>query len=106
MTSAATSRLRRLLFISPVGHGDRKEKRYVRLMCVFGSTALGFHSRPWIQHLIGDLDWGLPGYYIKEEAAPPLIRSLLTGTLNEFSRIAGHLERLELKPNISRRDHQ
>ena len=42
-------------------------------MSVFGSTVngcyieLGLLSRPWIQHLIGDLDWGLLGCYVKKK---------------------------------------
>jgi hypothetical protein len=68
MSSAATSSLRRLLFISPAGHDGRKKERYVRfrLNCE-RLLELGLHSRPWIQHLIGGLDWGLLGCYIKKK---------------------------------------
>ena len=101
MSSAATSSLRRLLFTSPLGHDGGKEDRYyVRFLngCWNSDSTLDHES----SNLVGEITRVL----YKEEEAHPFIKSLLIGSLNEFSRIAGHLERLKLKPNASRRDHR
>ena len=72
-------------------------------MSVFGSTVK--NSDSILDHGSSNLIGEITRVLYKEEEAHPFIKSLLTGTLNEFSRIAGHLERSELKSNANRRNY-
>ena len=58
-------------------------------MSVFGSTV--DDSDSILDHGFSNLIGEITRVLYKEEAAHPFIMSLLTGTLNETSRIAGHL---------------
>ena len=74
-------------------------------MSVFGST-VNSYSDSVLDHGSSNLIGEITRVLYKEEEAHPFIKSLLIGTLKEFSRIAGHLERLKLNSNAGRRDHQ
>lgn len=67
-------------------------------MSVFGSTVNDPDSI--LDHGSSNLIGEITRVLYKEEEAHPFIKSLLTGTLNDFFRIAGHLERLKLKLEV------